>query len=199
MRLDAVLGGERGGVGNAAQLDRAGLAGQMGIGAGVKFDHGRAKLDRGLDLGGVGLDEQADADAGIGEGADDRAQHRDLAGGVQAALGRALLALFRHDAGGMRLVLEGDAQHFLRRRHFQVQRHVERRHQHRDILVADMAAILAQMRGDAVGAGLHRQQRGLDRIGMFAAPRVADRRHMVDIDPQAQRNGGHLTASGCRA
>jgi len=99
----------------------------------------------------------------------------------------------------MRLVLEGDAQHFLRRRHFQVQRHVERRHQHRDILVADMAAILAQMRGDAVGAGLHRQQRGLDRIGMFAAPRVADRRHMVDIDPQAQRNGGHLIASGCRA
>ena len=199
MRFDAVLGRQRGRIGDAAQFRRARAAVQMRIGPGVKFDHGRAKLDRGVDLRGVGLDEQADADARVAQLRDDGPQRLQLPCCVQPALGRALLALFRHDAGGMRPVAQRDVQHFLRRRHFQIERHVQRRHQHGDILVANMAAILAQMRGDAVRARLHGQQRRLDRIGMGAAARVADGRHMVDIDPQAQRRGHRPIASGCRA
>ena len=65
MRLDPVLRGERGGVGDAAKL--VGRIGGMGIGAGMKFDDGRAKAHRRFDLAGIGLDEQADPDSGIAE------------------------------------------------------------------------------------------------------------------------------------
>ena len=51
MGLDAVLAGERGGVGDAAQLRRLRLALEMGVAAGVELDDRRAEPDRGLDLG----------------------------------------------------------------------------------------------------------------------------------------------------
>ena len=55
-----------------------------------------------------------------------------------------------------------------------------------------MAAVLAQMRGDAVGAGLDRGQRGAHRIRPFAAPRVAQGGDVIDIDAEAQRRNGHV-------
>ena len=78
---------------------------------------------------------------------------------VEPAFGGALLPPLRHDAGGMRPRLQRDVDHFVGRRHFEIQRLVDLRLQPRDVLVADVAAILAQMRGDAVGAGLDREQR----------------------------------------
>ena len=113
-----------------------------------------------------------------------------LAGGVEAALGGALLALLGDDAGGVRAVGERDAEHLLGRRHFEVQRDFELRHQRVDIGVGDVAPVLAQMGGDAVGARLGRGEGGADRIGMRAAARVPDRRDMVDIDAEAERCGG---------
>ena len=100
-----------------AQFRRAPAAVQMRIGPGVKFDHGRAQLDRGVDLRSVGLDEQADADARVAQLRDDGPQRLQLPRRVQSALGRALLALFGHDAGSVRFVAQRDLQHFLRRRH----------------------------------------------------------------------------------
>ena len=46
VRLDAVLGGERGRVGDALQLGGALLALDMGIAAGVELDHRRAEPQR---------------------------------------------------------------------------------------------------------------------------------------------------------
>ena len=63
---------------------------------------------------------------------------------------------------------------------------VELGHQPVDILVGDVAAVLAQMGGDAVGAGLAAATGGADRIGMSAAARVPDRRDMVDVDAEAE-------------
>ncbi len=56
-------------------------------------------------------------------------------------------------------------------------------------LVGDVAAVLAQMGGDAVGAGLGGGEGGADRIGMRAAARVPDRRDMVDVDAEAEVRG----------
>src|SRR5205809_7379 len=50
-----------------------------------------------------------------------------------------------------------------------------------------MAAVLAQMRGDAIGAGCDRGKRGAHRIGITARPRVAQRGDVIDIDAKAQR------------
>ena len=49
-----------------------------------------------------------------------------------------------------------------------------------------MAAVLAQMRGDAVGAGRDRELGRAHRIGMAPAARVADGGDVIDIDAEAQ-------------
>ncbi len=54
-----------------------------------------------------------------------------------------------------------------------------------DIVVDDVAAVLAQMRGDAVGAGGDRDLGGLHRIGMPPAARIAHGRDVIDVDAKA--------------
>jgi len=48
-----------------------------------------------------------------------------------------------------------------------------------------MAAILAQMRRDAVGAGGDGKFGGLERVGMAPAARVAHGGDVIDIDAEA--------------
>ena len=105
---------------------------------------------------------------------------------VEPALGGALLALLRHQAAGVRHVAQGDGQHLLGRRHLEIERPGQLALEPGDVGVGDVAAILAQVRGDAVGAGLDGQLRGAQRIGMAAAARVADGRDVVDVDAEAQ-------------
>src|SRR3546814_6907425 len=71
MRFDAVLDGERGRLGDAAKLLRLRLVVDMGIAAGVEFDHGRLQADRRFHLPRIGLDEQADPDIRFGEARDE--------------------------------------------------------------------------------------------------------------------------------
>jgi len=165
---------------------------EISVAAGVELDDRGAEPDRRLDLGGVGLDEQADADVGTAQFVDVISEVIVLAGGVEPALGGPLLALFGDDAGGMGAVGKRDFEHLLGRRHFEVERDFEAFHQGIDIGVGDVAPILAQVGGDAVGARFGRGEGGADRIGMRAAARVPDRRDMVDIDAQA-KGGGHAT------
>ena len=66
----------------------------------------------------------------------------------------------------------------------------------RDIVVADMSAILAQMRGDAVGAGFDRNLRRMHGIRVSAAAGVADGGDVVDVDAEAQiRRGRQFSCS----
>ena len=58
-----------------------------------------------------------------------------------------------------------------------------------DIVVGDVAAILAQMRRDPVGAGLLGYPGGADRVGTHAAAGVADGGDMVDVHAKAQAAG----------
>ena len=112
---------------------------------------------RGLDLPCVRRDEQRHADAGRLQLGDDRHEMIVLARHVEPAFGGRFLAPLRHDAGGMRARLQRDVDHLARRRHLEIQRLGDLRLQPRDVVVADVAAILAQMRRDAVGAGRDRR------------------------------------------
>ena len=94
----------------------------------------------------------------------------------------------------MRPGAERDRDHLVGRRHLEIQRLVDLGLQARDVVVADMAAVFAQMRGDAVGAGLDRELRGAHRIGMAAAARIADGRDMIDVDAETQERCGHRRA-----
>jgi hypothetical protein len=141
----------------------------------------------GLDLLHVGADEQRHADPGRLQFRDDRHQVVVLPHHVEPALGGELLPPLRHDAGGVRPRLQRDVDHLAGCSHLEVQRLGQLRLQPRDIIIADVAAILAQMRRDAVGPGRDRRQGGFDRIRMAAAARIADGRDVIDVD--AERRG----------
>src|SRR5439155_5706623 len=65
----------------------------------------------------------------------------------------------------------------------------------RDVVVADVAAVLAQMRGDPVRPGLDRNLRCLYGIRMAPAARVADGGNVVNIDAEAEGGDGHAQQS----
>ena len=89
----------------------------------------------------------------------------------------------------MGLVGKGNGQHFLGRGHFQVQGQVSRGLDALEVIVADMAAVFAQVRGDAIAAhGGHDLGRA-DRIGMVPAARIADRCHVIDVHAQTKPAG----------
>ena len=166
----------------------------------MDLDHRRADRDRRLDLGGLGGDEQRDPDAGLVELGDRGRELRALPGGIEAAFGGALLAPLGHEAGGVRPGLQRDRHHLVGRRHLEIERLCDLGLQPRHVVVADVAAVLAQMRGDAVGAGLDRELGRAHRIGMPPAARVADGRDVVDIDAEAKmRDRGQLIAPSVRA
>ena len=81
---------------------------------------------------------------------------------------------------------ERDGQHLVGGRHLEVERPRQLALEPGDVGVGDVAAVLAQMRGDAVGARLHGEVRGAQRIGMAPAARVADGGDVVDVDAEAQ-------------
>ena len=160
--------------------------------AGVNFDHRRAGLGGGLDLLLIGCDEQRHADAGGLQFGDDRHEMIVLTHDIESAFGRHLLPPLRDNAGSMRARFQRDVDHLARRRHLEIQRLGELRLEPRDVVVADMAAVLAQVRRDAVGAGLDRKQRSLHGIGMASAARVADGRDVIDVDAEAECVSSHF-------
>jgi hypothetical protein len=76
----------------------------------------------------------------------------------------------------------GDGDHFVGRRHFQIELDLRQIAQLLDVGVLDVSPVLAQVDGDAIGTAEVRFDRRPDRIGLVGAARLADRRHMVDID-----------------
>ena len=84
------------------------------------------------------------------------------------------------------LVLSAMRDHFLGRRHFEIERLVDLRLQPRHVIVANVTAILAQMRGDAVAAGRDRKLGRAHGIRMTATTRIADGGNVVDIDAEAK-------------
>ena len=96
----------------------------------------------------------------------------------------------------MRAVGEGDFQHLLGRGHLQIQRQIGRILNTADVRIADMAAVFAQMCGDAIAADTRYDFRRAHRIGMLAAARVTHGRDMIDIDAKAQTGGQDLRLPG---
>jgi hypothetical protein len=75
-----------------------------------------------------------------------------------------------------------DPKHFLRRRHFEIERPRQFVLEARYIGIRDVAAIFAKVRGDAIGSPFNREVRGAQRVGMHAAARIAQRRNVIDVD-----------------
>jgi hypothetical protein len=86
----------------------------------VQFDDVGAGLGGGFDLLGRGIDEQRDADAGLAQIRNERRQPVVLARDAEAAFRGQFGAMLRHQAAGMRPVLQRDREHLLGHGHFEV-------------------------------------------------------------------------------
>ncbi len=182
--------GEGGHVGQASQFRVAGIrvALVMGvaIGAGVEFDDRCAIRWAGLDLRAVGGNEDRHTAPRVAQRCNEMGQFVFLPRDLETAFGRPFLALFRHDADGVRSVAQRDGLHLGRCGHLEVERDGQDLGQPFDIPVRDVAAILAQMRGNSVGSGLLRQKRSADWVRKGGAAGVPDRGHVVDVDAESE-------------
>ena len=89
-------------------------------------------------------------------------------------------------AASVRHNRERNREHLICRRHFEIERPRDLALEADYVVIADVTAILAQMRGDAVGAGLNGEQGCADGIGMRPATRVPDGRDVIDVDAQSE-------------
>ena len=160
-------------------------------GAGVNFDHGRAQTCRGLDLPGIGVDKQRNANAGVAEPRHRGGKHIVLAGGIEAALGGHFGAPLGNQTRRVRLGANRNRHHLVRGRHLEVERLVDLGLEPRHVVVADVAPILAQMGRDAVGARRDCDLCRQDGVGMTPAARVAHGRDVVDVDAEANGRDRH--------
>ena len=62
-----------------------------------------------------------------------------------------------------------------------------------DVVVLNVTTVFAEVRGNAIGAGLCGEDGGSHRVGMSAAARVPDGRDMIDIDAETEA-AGHAAA-----
>ena len=113
-----------------------------------------------------------------------------LPGGVEAALGRALGAFFRHQANRVRHRLERDTEHLLGGRHLEIERLVDLRFQARNIIVANVTAIFPQVRCNAVAAGGNCKLGRAHRVGMTPAAGIADGSDVINIDAETEADAG---------
>ncbi len=138
----------------------------------------------------VGIDEEARPDAGAIEPRDAVGQAAVVPADIEPALGGDLLALLGHQGGLMRLQALGDVEHLLGAGHFEVEHRLDAVADPLDVGVLDVAAILAEVGRDAVGAGAFAEERGGQRIGVHAAPCLSEGRDVIDVDVEALAPAG---------
>ena len=155
-------------------------------GAGVNLDRGSPDSRRRLDLAGVGGNEKRNPDAGRDQLRHDGSEQIVLCASIEPALGRQLLAPLGHQAGRVRLRPQRHGGHLVGCRHLEIERLGDFGLEADDVGVANMPAILAQMRGDPIGSGRDGDFGRLDRIGVRAAASISYGRDVIDIDPEPE-------------
>ena len=121
---------------------------------------------RGIDLLRQCIDEYTGHDPCIGELCHHRFQACLLPCYVETAFGRDFLPPLGHQHRHFRLERARDLDHFVRRRHFEIELDVHQLAQTAHILVLDMAPVLAQMNRDAIRAAQVCLHRGPYRVGL---------------------------------
>jgi hypothetical protein len=114
----------------------------------VKFDDRGLEGSSGIDLAGVGIEKEARDNLGLGEFFDDGAKNLDLIGGVEAALGGDFGSVFGDEADFGRLEAESELQHCRGSSHFEVELFAAFAAESENVVVLDVATVLAEMDGD---------------------------------------------------
>jgi hypothetical protein len=192
--LKAALVGVGGGAGVTREfLATRERAGGVGVVAGMKLDAVSAEMMRAIDLRGIGVDERADADLRGLELADDDFKRSGISPEIEAALGGDLLAILGDEADFFGLEAESLLDHRRCGGHFEIEWDANFAGDITDVGFLDMAAILAQVHRDGIGAGLFADLRRLDHGGLWgealtpvAIARFAERGHVIDVEAEVK-------------
>ena len=137
----------------------------------------------------VGIDEGRYQDSGGAQALHGRREAGALGARVEPTLGRDLLTVLRDEADlvGVDLACERDL--LLGERALEIQERLHCRAQDADVALLDVAAILAEMNRDPLGAGELARRGGRDRIGLRSATRLSHRGDVVNVDVQSRHLG----------
>ena len=150
----------------------------------MQLDDGRARALGRFDLRKIRRDEQRHANARRRELAHAARHALHIGGDIEPAFGGDLGAIFRHEAAVLRPHADGDFHHFVGEPHLEVHARLQQRPQGVHVAILDVPAVFAQVQRDVVGAGLLGQQRGMHRIRVGHAARLAHRGHVIDVDAE---------------
>lgn len=124
----------------------------VGIGAGVEFDKIGADLCRRANLVEVGINKEADDDAGPAEPGDGEPERGCGRTDVQTAFSGDFGPFFWNEANFVGLEFFGDGDDFWNVGHFEVEAEAGELSELADIAVVNMAAVFAEMHGNPVCA-----------------------------------------------
>src|SRR5438309_5697319 len=176
------------GVGGGPAQPRQGavaLAPRVSVAAGVQLDGRYPERVRQVDRGPVGVDEQADADPGALKTAN-RVADLGVAGPErETALGGDLLTPLRDERGLERLHAARDADDLAMGAELEVEDGGDAAGERADVRVLDVAAVLAQMDGDAVGTAALGGLGGARGIRLVGAARLPQGCHVINVDVEA--------------
>lgn len=150
--------------------------------AGVNFDGWRASVRRGLDLSGVGINEERYPDSSRRQFSTGALNGVKVAHDIEAALGRQFFASFGDQANVMRFDPYCEVRHLIGYRTFKIHTGFYQTSQDFNVTVLYVAAVLAQMKCNRIRPGPFRDQRCLYRVWISRAPRLPQCRDMIDID-----------------
>jgi hypothetical protein len=167
------------------------IVGAMSVPSGVEFDRMRAKVARSRDRVGVGIDEKAATDAGGAELLNGARQAFRIAGHVKSAFRGDFFAPLRDkgDLAGTQPLRQGDDR--IAQGHFQVERRPDAGGQPLDIAVLNVTPVFAQVRRDAIGAGVLAGKGRRQWIRLVGPSCLTNRGHMIDVDEQTLVRGVH--------
>ena len=115
-----------------------------------------------------------------------------MADDVEPALGRQLLAAFRDEARVVGPHAKRKLDHRLGDRHLEIHVDAQAAAQLLDVAFLDVAAVLAQVDGDALGAGRLGGERYLHRIRVVDPARLPERGDVVDVHAEPHRRRHRL-------
>jgi len=159
------------------------------VSTGVQLDGHGAEVARPRHDVYVGVDEEARADPDGGQPLNRRAQCLRIASHIQAALGRDLFTPLRHERDLVRAQPTRDPDHFRSARHLEVQDRTDCSLQPLYVVVLDVSAVFAKVRGDTVGAGPLAFDCREHGIRFDGATCLAKRRNVVDVNVKSLVHG----------
>jgi hypothetical protein len=147
----------------------------------MKLDRSRPELDCGCDLPGIGIDEKRDLSPCVAAALECLGDPRALAYDVQSPFSRQLLAPFGNKGDLVGANLECNCNHPGLDGELQIEPHLNNLAEQAEIAFLDVPPILAEVNRDAIGAAELSHDSRPDRVWFFAASRLPERRHMIDV------------------